>query len=97
MLERMRPGLLDEWIAFEAVEPSGQQWLQTAIIANEVASLAALVQVLMGSKSVQWPKLQNFMPGRKAEKPEKPKETAAEALQKRAEREQAMLRQALQI
>lgn len=89
MLENMRPGLLDEWLAFEAVEPSGQSWLQSAIIAREIATLGVLVQAKMGVKDIKWPKLDDFMPGTKPDKPDKAKANTDEEIQRRSAIEQA--------
>ena len=38
MLEEMRPGLLDEWIAYYMVEPFGDDWEQAGTVAAAAAN-----------------------------------------------------------
>jgi hypothetical protein len=51
-------GALDAWLAFDRVEPIGEEWLRTAVIAQQ-ASFGAYCHA-----GVKGPELEDFMPPR---------------------------------
>ena len=62
MLADFPPGLLDHWQAYYEVEPFGQDWLQTAVLAREAATGNAYRLMAAGVKDVKLSVVADFLP-----------------------------------
>jgi hypothetical protein len=65
-LSSLPAGALDFWMAFDQLQPIGDEWLQTALVAQQ-ASFGAFAQA-----GVDVPELESFMPARYKPKKRKP-------------------------
>jgi hypothetical protein len=76
------PKALDRWIAFDSVEPIGEQWAQSAQVCELLSQVIGVLAATSGVKLDTYTS-QNFMPGRyepppkqKPKKPSKNQKTA---------------------
>lgn len=65
-LASLPAGALDFWMAFDQLQPIGDEWFQTALIAQQ-SSFGAFAQA-----GVAIPEVENFMPARYRPKKKKP-------------------------
>jgi hypothetical protein len=62
-LESLPPRALDCWIAFDAVEPIGEQWMQSAQICGLLSQVIGVIAATNGVK-LDSQTMQDFMPSR---------------------------------
>lgn len=70
-LQSLPGGALDFWMAFDQLQPIGDEWFQTALVAQQ-ASFGAFAQA-----GVDIPEVESFMPARYKPRKRKPQPVAS--------------------
>ena len=50
MLESMTPGQMNEWLAFNSIEPLADSWLQTGIVSSTIHNELEVTRCSFGGK-----------------------------------------------